>query len=74
MAEACGERGLAEVRRGRGWGTATRAPVSSQETFPAPGILEATQPGTDHLFKEAEARRAFNNYGSILYRWGFRRA
>ena len=60
--------------RRRTWHCGAHTLVNSQETCLVTGIAAATQLGADYPFDDAEARRAFNHYGSILYGWGFRRA
>ncbi|MDE2968607.1 MAG: FAD-dependent oxidoreductase [Chloroflexota bacterium] len=60
--------------RRRTWHCGAHTLVNSQETCLVTGIAAATQLGADYPFEDAEARRAFNHYGSILYGWGFRRA
>ena len=60
--------------RRRTWHCGAHTLVNSQETCLVTGIAAATQLGADYPFRDEEARRAFNHYGSILYGWGFRRA
>ena len=60
--------------RRRTWHCGAHTLVNSQETCLVTGIAAATQLGADYPFQDGEARRAFNQYGSILYGWGFKRA
>ena len=48
--------------------------VNSQETCFVTGLAAARQLGADYPFDDAEARRSFNHYGSILHGWRFRKA
>ena len=58
----------------RSWHCGAHTLVNSQETCFVSGLAAATQLGADYPFDDAEARRMFNYYGSILYGWRFKKA
>ncbi len=58
----------------RTWHCGAHTLVNSQETCFVSGLAAARQLGADYPFEDAEARRMFNYYGSILYGWGFKKA
>lgn len=60
--------------RKRTWHCGAHTLVNSQETRFVSGLAAATRIGADYPFDDAEARRTFNHYGSILHGWRFRRA
>ena len=60
--------------RKRTWHCGAHTLVNSQETCFVSGLAAATRIGADYPFDDAEARRTFNHYGSILHGWRFRRA
>ncbi len=57
----------------RTWHCGAHTLVNSQETCLVSGLAAARQLGADYHFADAEARRSFNYYGSILYGSRFRR-
>ena len=59
--------------RRRTWHCGAHTLVNSQETCFVSGLAAARQLGADYPFDDAEARRAFNHYGSILHGWRFRK-
>ena len=58
----------------RTWHCGAHTLVNSQETCFVSGLATARQMGADYPFDDAEARRVFNYYGSIMYGWRFRKA
>ena len=60
--------------RRRTWHCGAHTLVNSQETCFVSGLAAATRIGADYPFDDAEARRTFNHYGSILHGWRFRKA
>jgi len=60
--------------RRRTWHCGAHTLVNSQETCFVSGLAAARQLGADYPFDDAEARRSFNHYGSILHGWRFRKA
>ena len=60
--------------RRRTWHCGAHTLVNSQETCFVSGLVAARQLGADYPFDDAEARRSFNHYGSILHGWRFRKA
>ena len=60
--------------RRRTWYAGAHTLVNSQETCFVTGLAAARQLGADYPFEDAEARRMFNYYGSILYGCRFRKA
>ena len=56
------------------WHCGAHTLINSQETCFVSGLAAARQLGADYPFDDAEARRMFNYYGSILYGWGFKKA
>ena len=60
--------------RKRTWHCGAHTLINSQETCFVSGLAAATQIGADYPFRDPEARRSFNHYGSIMYGWGFRKA
>ena len=60
--------------RRRTWHCGAHTLINSQETCFVTGLAAATQLGADYPFEDAEARRTFNHYGSILHGWRFRKA
>ena len=60
--------------RRRTWHCGAHTLINSQETCFVTGLAAATQLGADYPFDDAEARRSFNHYGSILHGWRFRKA
>ena len=58
----------------RTWHCGAHTLVNSQETCFVSGLATARQLGADYPFDDAEARRVFNYYGSIMYGWRFRKA
>ncbi|MDE2975381.1 MAG: FAD-dependent oxidoreductase [Gemmatimonadota bacterium] len=59
--------------RRRTWHCGAHTLVNSQETCFVSGLAAARQLGSDYPFDDAEARRSFNHYGSILHGWRFRK-
>ena len=59
--------------RRRTWHCGAHTLVNSQETCFVSGLAAARQLGADYPFDDAEARRAFNHYGSVLHGWRFRK-
>jgi len=57
----------------RTWYCGAHTLVNSQETCFVSGLAAARQLGADYPFDDAEARRSFNHYGSILHGWRFRK-
>ena len=60
--------------RRRTWHCGAHTLLNSQETCFVSGLAAARQLGADYPFDNAEARRAFNHYGAIMYGWRFRKA
>ena len=60
--------------RRRTWHCGAHTLINSQETCFITGLAAARQIGADYPFDDAEARRTFNYYGSIMYGWRFRKA
>ena len=60
--------------RRRTWHCGAHTLINSQETCLVTGLAAAVQIGADYPFRDPEARRFFNYYGSILYGWRFRKA
>ena len=60
--------------RRRTWHCGAHTLVNSQETCFVSGLATARQLGADYPFDDAQARRTFNYYGSIMYGWAFRKA
>ena len=60
--------------RRRTWHCGAHTLINSQETCFVSGMATARQLGADYPFCDAEARRSFNHYGSVMYGWGFRMA
>ena len=58
----------------RTWHCGAHTLVNSQETCLVSGLAAARQLGADYPFRDPEARRVFNYYGSILYGRRFRKA
>ena len=58
----------------RTWHCGAHTLVNSQETCFITGLAAARQLGADYPFNDAQARRIFNYYGSMLYGWRFRKA
>ena len=56
------------------WHCGAHTLINSQETCFVTGLAAARQLGADYPFDDAEARRSFNHYGSILHGWRFRKA
>jgi predicted NAD/FAD-binding protein len=56
------------------WHCGAHTLVNSQETCLVSGLATARQLGADYPFKDSEARRWFNFYGSLMYGWRFRKA
>ena len=59
--------------RRRTWHCGAHTLVNSQETCFVSGLAAARQLGAGYPFDDAEARRSFNHYGSILHGWRFRK-
>ena len=59
--------------RKRTWHCGAHTLINSQETCFVTGLAAATQLGADYPFDDAEARRSFNHYGSILHGSRFRK-
>ena len=55
------------------WHCGAHTLVNSQETCFVTGLAAARQLGADYPFEDAEARRIFNYYGSLMYGWRFRK-
>lgn len=60
--------------RRRSWHCGAHMLINSQETCFVSGLAVARQLGADYPFTDAEARRWFNYYESILHGWRFRKA
>ena len=60
--------------RRRTWHCGAHTLINSQETCFVTGLAAARQIGADYPFDDAEARRTFNHYGSLMYGWRFRKA
>ena len=58
----------------RTWHCGAHTLINSQETCFVTGLAAARQLGADYPFDDAEARRIFNYYGSLMYGWRFRKA
>ena len=58
----------------RTWHCGAHTLINSQETCFVSGLAAARQIGADYPFDDAEARKMFNYYGSIMFGWRFRRA
>ena len=58
----------------RTWHCGAHTLVNSQETCFVSGLAAARQLGADYPFDDAEARRSFNYYGSIMHGPRFRKA
>ena len=63
-----GNRLIADLRR------CAQTLINSQETCLVSGLAAARQLGADYPFADAEARRSFSYYGSIMYGARFRKA
>ena len=59
--------------RRRTWHCGAHTLINSQETCFVTGLAAARQLGADYPFHDADARRSFNHYGSILHGWRFRK-
>ena len=59
--------------RRRTWHCGAHTLVNSQETCFVSGLAAATQIGADYPFDDANARRSFNHYGSIMHGWRFKK-
>ena len=59
--------------RRRTWYAGAHTLINSQETCLISGIAAARQMGADYPFEDAEARRSFNYYGSLMYGRRFRK-
>ncbi|MXX31333.1 MAG: NAD(P)-binding protein [Chloroflexi bacterium] len=60
--------------RRRTWHCGAHTLINSQETCFVTGLVVARQLGADYPFSDAEAKRWFNHYGSIMFGGGLRRA
>jgi len=58
----------------RSWHCGAHTLINSQENCFVTGLVTARQLGADYPFSDADARKAFNFYGRMMYGWRFRKA